>query len=90
MGGARSLLLAVRAGVPPAQKGFSAAGFRAWIELALEYAQRHDLPVDPWDLVRWYRNELGQTIWRAHGYTPQERWRRWVLRVADQPGEGSS
>ena len=35
-------------------------------------------------------NELGQTIWRAHGYTPQEEWRRWVLRVAGQLGEGNS
>ena len=24
-------------------------------------------------------NELGQTIWRAAGYTQQEEWRRWVL-----------
>jgi len=24
-------------------------------------------------------NDLGQTIWRAAGYTQQEEWRRWVL-----------
>lgn len=24
-------------------------------------------------------NDLGQTIWRAAGYTQQEDWRRWVL-----------
>lgn len=26
-------------------------------------------------------NELGQTIWQAAGYTPQDEWRRWVCRV---------
>jgi hypothetical protein len=23
-------------------------------------------------------NELGQSLWRATGYEPQENWRRWV------------
>lgn len=23
-------------------------------------------------------NDLGQGLWRAHGYAPQEEWRRWV------------
>jgi hypothetical protein len=26
-------------------------------------------------------NELGRTIWRAAGFTPQEEWRRWVRPV---------
>jgi ribosomal protein S18 acetylase RimI-like enzyme len=26
-------------------------------------------------------NQLGQTIWRASGYRPQEEWRRWVKPV---------
>lgn len=27
------------------------------------------------------RNDLGQQIWRAAGYAPQEEWRRWVRSV---------
>jgi hypothetical protein len=23
-------------------------------------------------------NDLGQQLWRAHGYQPQQDWRRWV------------
>lgn len=26
-------------------------------------------------------NELGQSVWRAHGYAPQPQWRRWVRPV---------
>jgi ribosomal protein S18 acetylase RimI-like enzyme len=27
-------------------------------------------------------NDLGQTLWRAAGYAPQEEWRRWVKPLA--------
>jgi len=29
-------------------------------------------------------NEAGQAAWRALGYAPQDEWRRWVKRLADQ------
>jgi hypothetical protein len=29
-------------------------------------------------------NDLGQAVWRASGYEPQDNWRRWVKPVGDQ------
>ena len=30
------------------------------------------------DAMVFAPNELGQQLWRAHGYQPQQDWRRWV------------
>ena len=33
------------------------------------------------DAMVFAPNQLGQQLWRAHGYQPQESWRRWVKAI---------